>query len=379
MATQEAEEKRNSKLLFIYALKLVIIAAISFAIFLTLEKDVKLQQEYAYIINISGRQRMLSQYIAIAMKEYREAPSESNAKLLEKAIIDMRSTQQFLLSHSELSPVLKSMYFEPKLIAEKVDTYLSVAEKLLKTKNFSEDSLVILKQRHILLHGLDDIVLQYQEEAQEKARKQQKLQLWFLLLIFFLLLLEALFIIFPMFKRLNLYSQLATKDPLTNLYNRRVFFELLKNEHSRCLRYKQCYSVLIVDIDHFKRVNDTYGHPAGDAVIVKVTQKLQEVIRMNDQCGRIGGEEFAVLLVDADAEEAAKAAEKIRLAIENVDIKRAGKIIKVTVSVGVATFVAPADNTAKATIKAETILEYADSALYAAKSAGRNQVNSFCN
>lgn len=160
---------------------------------------------------------------------------------------------------------------------------------------------------------------------------------------------------------------LAATDALTGLMNRRRFFQRLEAEVARAARFSRPLSVAMVDVDHFKRVNDTYGHATGDAVLRAVAQTLREALRAMDAVGRVGGEEFAVLLPETGLEAAAGVLERIRQAVAGLEVMAAdGRQVRVTVSAGVAAW--------QAGEEAEAALRRADAALYAAKSAGRNRV-----
>ena len=166
--------------------------------------------------------------------------------------------------------------------------------------------------------------------------------------------------------------RLSTTDALTGLLNRRAFFEALERERRRAERYGQPLSLAILDLDHFKSVNDEHGHAAGDRVLSATGRLVQQMLRSSDVGGRIGGEEFAFILPATDGDGAIAFAEKIRVAIGacGVDVGEPSRLC-VTASVGVAC--APGHHLA-ATESAITLLAGADAALYAAKRAGRNRV-----
>ncbi len=161
---------------------------------------------------------------------------------------------------------------------------------------------------------------------------------------------------------------LATTDVLTGIANRRHLFELGDQETRRALRYGKPLAVLMIDIDRFKQVNDRWGHPGGDRVIRHVADQLRGLLRAVDRCGRIGGEEFAAILPETDADGAKLVAERLRAAIEASEAVRDddGQAIRHTVSIGIATL-APNDTAFDA------LLQRADRALYRAKGLGRNQ------
>jgi len=142
---------------------------------------------------------------------------------------------------------------------------------------------------------------------------------------------------------------------------------VLKRELARASRSGVPLSVLVLDLDHFKRINDTYGHEGGDAILRKVAQALRENIRSGDVACRMGGEEMIVLLPECDAENAVKRADALRLVIAAGDVLHNGQRIGATASIGVASYPAHGHNT-------QTLVHAADLALYEAKHEGRNCV-----
>ncbi len=158
-------------------------------------------------------------------------------------------------------------------------------------------------------------------------------------------------------------EELAITDRLTGLYNRLKLDEVLNYEIAQTSRYDTPLSIIIIDIDHFKNVNDTYGHQTGDIVLKEVAQILRSCSRTSDTSGRWGGEEFLIILPNTNLTGALEAAEKIRTSIENYPFSVVGKK---TASFGVAEFLVEENE--------DSFIERADQALYRAKSGGRNQV-----
>ncbi len=163
----------------------------------------------------------------------------------------------------------------------------------------------------------------------------------------------------------------ASRDGLTGLYNHRMFYTLLEQERARSDRFGRPLSLLMIDIDHFKRVNDIHGHLTGDAVLKGLSDLLSRQARAIDRVCRYGGEEITVILPETDAPAAVSIAERLRATVEHqpFDIE-GGKTVGITVSIGVATY--PAQG-----ISGEALVSAADSALYAAKQGGRNRVGRY--
>jgi two-component system cell cycle response regulator len=161
----------------------------------------------------------------------------------------------------------------------------------------------------------------------------------------------------------------ATHDALTSLWNRGAILALLESELNRSVRQHSPVSVLLCDVDHFKKVNDSYGHMAGDEVLQEVSVRLQSSVRSHDAVGRYGGEEFLIVLGGCDEHNLRLRAEQLHNAISAVPVVTKEGSLQVSVSVGAITI----DNWSKST-PLEPFLKQADEALYRAKAAGRNQV-----
>ncbi len=167
-------------------------------------------------------------------------------------------------------------------------------------------------------------------------------------------------------ERQDLLEKWATTDPLTGLMNRRHFFELADRELEQTRRSNRPLSFIMLDIDHFKQVNDNYGHLVGDAAIIQLAELLKYQLRKVDFCGRYGGEEFGLCLPDTPIEGALEVAERIRKDVLTLQIdSHNDKMISISISLGIA------ENNQD--VDVEEILKRADKALYAAKDAGRNQ------
>jgi two-component system cell cycle response regulator len=174
---------------------------------------------------------------------------------------------------------------------------------------------------------------------------------------------------------------LADADPLTNTLTRRKYFELAEREFNRARRYSQNLSVIMLDVDEFKKFNDRFGHQVGDLVLKLVTAQCKSSLREQDILGRLGGEEFAVALPDTSLEQAVQVATRLCKLVEDANLEEAGHLfemetgetfdkseLKVTVSVGVAA----CDETCK---NIDGLMDHADRAMYSVKHTGRNRIS----
>lgn len=171
-------------------------------------------------------------------------------------------------------------------------------------------------------------------------------------------------------ERVRLYEMVqetSIVDGLTNIFVRRHFLERMEEELNRANKYNHNLSFIMVDIDHFKKCNDRFGHLVGDVVLKEIADILRINLREVDLVGRYGGEEFSAALPDTGKKEALSVAERIRAAVENTTIRAYDEKINTTISIGLATYPEDADNLLK-------LIECADSALYKAKQEGRNKV-----
>lgn len=175
-------------------------------------------------------------------------------------------------------------------------------------------------------------------------------------------------------KRTNeLLLEISNTDPLTGLYNRRYLMENLDKEFQRIRRKDGTLALIILDLDHFKSINDTYGHQQGDEVLVEVAKLMQGYLRSYDIAARYGGEEFIAVLPESSKAEAMQAAERLRAAVEALGFAgNAGQHIVVTISIGVSVFPSPKVDCI------DSLIRQADEALYRAKRNGRNRVESLC-
>ncbi|OGO17194.1 MAG: hypothetical protein A2Z02_02065 [Chloroflexi bacterium RBG_16_48_7] len=162
-------------------------------------------------------------------------------------------------------------------------------------------------------------------------------------------------------------DELASKDSLTGIYNRRIFMELTEKELTRLKRYDKTFTLIVIDLDEFKRINDTYGHLEGDAVLKKFVEVVDSQIRKSDLFGRVGGEEFCILLVETNLSQGMEIVGRIQQKCRDAEVPtRSGQTIKFSISTGLT-------EVQKTDINLDQIIRRADSALYKAKEGGRDR------
>jgi diguanylate cyclase (GGDEF)-like protein len=162
------------------------------------------------------------------------------------------------------------------------------------------------------------------------------------------------------------------QDSLTGCFNRRHFFELAEQEFQRAVRYHHSLSLILLDIDHFKKFNDTYGHPAGDKILCDLVDACRGTLRSIDIIGRYGGEEFVFLLPETHLQGALKTADRLRQNLMKIKVSIGEAALSVTVSLGAAGYKPDSDEVATL----DQLVRLADESLYDAKAAGRNCVRS---
>ena len=181
----------------------------------------------------------------------------------------------------------------------------------------------------------------------------------------------GIFVFIPMFRRIEHQEQELHKkafiDPLTNCHNRRSFLANAGTAFERSRRYDHTFAVLYIDIDHFKSINDTHGHAVGDEAIKQMTRICEENIRDSDILGRLGGDEFGIILQECGLDYATQTAEKLRACVSDHIIPGETTAIRISISIGAVTIIASDDD-------AFDILKRADKNLYEAKQMGRNLV-----
>lgn len=396
-----------------YIVALSIMALLSTAAFYILKETIKSSQSTGFIVNKSGKQRMLSQHIALDVYRICHQEFESERELEEqKSVLNKHAKEMLainkmlstgILSNGNkvsLSAKIHAMYFGEMQVASRVQMYVHSASAIVNKdtpQEISESKKYIDKHSESLLIDLNKVVSQYQLEGEEKLEDMQQVELFLWIFTIFTLLLEVIIIFQPMVRYLlelsfenekvlkdletkvqlrTLYledantklSHLASHDPLTGLQNRLK----LENSIERAIELHQThnvsYAVIMLDIDWFKNVNDTYGHDVGDTVLIEIANIIKNALREDDKVFRAGGEEFVVLLHSITEKESIKLAEKIRVLVQKHLFRVDDKTFSKTVSSGLYH---------SSLVNAQSVrdvLKLIDIALYESKASGRNRI-----
>jgi diguanylate cyclase (GGDEF)-like protein/PAS domain S-box-containing protein len=396
-----------------YLLAVGIIALLSTGAFYSLQSALEDSENTAYIVNLSGRQRMLSQHIALDVNRiYKQLHTQNPAlvelkRLLTRNISDMETANRELSSGIlannqviDLSEPIRNMYFGEMNLYYRVNAYLELARNILKSDSKAEASIHIEKIDQIsesLLKDLNTVVNQYQKEGEQRLEVIEKMEwlVWSATLI--ALLLEVLFIFRPMvgeviaskkaetsvmknlqelveLRTLKLemankkLKNLAGLDPLTNLRNRLTLEVDIESLIVNYLNNHSDFALCMIDIDWFKKVNDNFGHLAGDYILQELAMLLSQITRDSDQVYRSGGEEFVLILNRINKQEAITKAEQLRKLIEQHHFEYESHPIPMTISIGLYhTSLFPVADV-------HQVLQAADKALYISKNQGRNQL-----
>jgi diguanylate cyclase (GGDEF)-like protein len=365
-----------------YLLALGLIALLTLASHLTLNRVLAEHEGSAAIVNVSGRQRMLSQRIASLAAQYQLGSPTAKGDL-KQAIEEFQTAHEKLLAQSFTPGTgaganpYHAIYFGGAVpLDSEVRAYIELARRISDAPpspmGISGDLAKLLAQaRSPLLYRLHEVVQLHQTDSEAQLARLQLMQRITLLIVLATLAFEALVIFRPMVRRIARDARellhLATVDSLTGALNRASFLQHSQIEIFRAERHGRPLAALMVDADHFKQINDRFGHAGGDAALRALAQTLREATRPSDLVGRLGGEEFAVLLPETPRDAALVLAERLRRSINEMQVNFGGDVIRMTISIGVAS---------RGTFQADiaSLLQDADHALYAAKTGGRNRV-----
>jgi diguanylate cyclase (GGDEF)-like protein len=366
-----------------YLSALLILAVLTICSHLVLDHVLRTNAGSDAVVNMSGRQRMLSQRIASMAAQYRLGDRSARQELLsaadalEAAHDKLLRGDQQNQSRDLYTQQLHALYFggiHP--LDKEVHEYIADARRfaaMSPTDPAAEDMLshIFAESRAPLLVALNQAVQLHQLEGERRLAQLEHLQWVILTIVLLTLMLEALTIFRPMIRRITRYMSevlhLATTDMLTGVPNRRSFYESGAVELARARRYMRPLSLLMIDADNFKQVNDTYGHAAGDEILKALSSTLRSSIRETDVLGRLGGEEFGILMPETTLPHAAGLAERLRIAVAGLSLTFQNRTLCITISVGVT---AVPDGSSGL----DTALSVADNLLYQAKERGRNCV-----
>ena len=381
-----AEGKKYKR---IYLTTFALIALLITASIIIIDYIAAEESHMVEVNDIGGRQRMLSERTVHLLLEY---ASENNAdtrnqivKLIETALQKFDKTHKLLirglLSEDEMvifSDSIDDIFFdEPENLDIKARIFIYNTREVL-AREWSPEliSSYYLKQlreatKQDLHSSLDVLADQYTVNSKARITRLRVIVAILLGGIVAVLGVVGVLVFNPMFKRIESQEQelhkMAFIDPLANCHNRRSFLVNAETAFERSRRYKHTFAILYIDIDHFKDINDNHGHAIGDKTIKQMTQICQNNIRDSDIIGRIGGDEFGIILQECGLEYAIPTAEKLRQRISDHIISCDAGDINFSISVGAATII----DTDK---DIDDILKRADKYLYKAKRTGRNLV-----
>ena len=371
-----------------YVLALALIGAIAATAHVVTGMVIDSQGDNALVVNVSGRQRMLSQRIVLLAQNWAETGDQEAKNALSNAIDSFQTSHERIISghvgvEKSVVPdsVVAIMYDRPHELDKAVRNYVALATTVEERGRDASAELSTLKELIkpaaaediTLLGSLNDVVTGIERMHISQIGRMKNVQNAALLVLALALILEALLIFRPLVRRVNGLTDSLKKasisDPMTNIYNRRGFMASGEQKISNSSHG----AVIILDIDHFKKINALHGHAAGDACIVHTTQVARTVFRLDDTIGRIGGEEFAVVVPGAPEKRALELAEQLREAVEKTpcdtrDVNTEVDCVSFTISVGVCYYEEPRP--------LSELIQHADAALYDAKRDGRNRVQS---
>lgn len=398
-----------------YLLAILLIALLSSITFYIFHLALKANDSRVLVVNISGKQRALSQRIASQSQQYYGYLFDKNAKekarqvesALYESMIEMGNANERLSSGQlsneltiEVSEEIKEFYFGKQQLKSRVDEYLILVDYLLHTKTKGEARVILeelIRTSDAIFPDLNAVATRYQHEEEENLAMIYDLELVAWISTLFILMLEVIFIFQPMankirelfqkvvWNRHNLLQEieirtlslkqvneklahLASHDPLTGLKNRLNLEEELEGLMKHYKIHRLPYAVAMLDIDWFKKINDTYGHDAGDFVLCELAKIFAESVRSQDSVYRSGGEEFVIVFNRITQEQVLEKCEKIRQRIQYHRFMYNNYKFDVTISGGVYHTDIVEINTIQEALK------LADNALYEAKRLGRNKI-----
>jgi len=374
-----------------YITAFVLIAGISIIVHIITSSITQIQQtsiSNSYRVN---QERALVEQISSSAQKHFTLGEQLDLDIMKQAIAKLEDnhtkTDSSLQDSSLLNPksdVLTEIYYEePFFLAQNIKEYIEQARTYTSytaadqsVERIDSYDFVQRKARSLLQPILNKALADYQNEVIMTISFYHVVQLICLLVILIVLLVEAVYIFHPLASKTRIYHNMllkqALEDPLTGLSNRRAFMNRSNAAKKRALRDNEPMIVALTDLDHFKSVNDTYGHDVGDAVLKHFSAVIQKSLRGGDIIGRIGGEEFAVVLPKTNYETGKEALERLCRDVEQnpcpyVSEDGTDELLTYTVSVGFTNLSLNKD------MSIDELLKKADEALYEAKEGGRNR------
>lgn len=339
--------------------------------------------------DIGGRQRMLSERVVHLLLEYAvetDAPARDDIiELINLSLVAFDKTHNLLirghLSNGKtviFSDNIDDIFFgAPEYLDKKARIFIyNTREVLGREWSPILISNYYLKQlreaaKQDLHSSMEILATQYTKNSKVRITRLRMVVAALLGGIVIVVFGVGIFVFIPMFRRIEHQEQELHKkafiDPLTNCHNRRSFLANAGTAFERSRRYNHTFAVLYIDIDHFKSINDTHGHAVGDEAIKQMTRICEENIRDSDILGRLGGDEFGIILQECGLDYATQTAEKLRSCVSDHIIPGDTTAIRISISIGAVTIIASDDD-------AFDILKRADKNLYEAKQMGRNLV-----
>ncbi len=318
------------------------------------------------------RSESLAELIRVLLEQSKE---NFDLSLVTLNLSDPDSEIQRLLCQSGIDPAQSYPNLSFTLTAEKIQSFfrdsaspqLSQYDPLLHGALFPQSSQPIKSVALLLLQHDKRIIgcLNFADTLPDRFSKNTATD-------FLQHLSEVISVCIDMTILREKLRNIGLEDGLTGINNRRFFDQRLPEEISRSQRYQKPLSCLFIDVDHFKNINDTYGHANGDLILKQIASTIRQTLRVTDVVGRYGGEEFTALLTETEETQALEVAERIRQRIENHPPEFPGQKAPVTVSIGVSGLRFPFDHTKSIAEVGASLMATADNALYQAKQAGRN-------
>ena len=373
----------------IYFSSLAAIALLVAASHFVIDSIVSEESLMVDINEIGGRQRMLSERIVHLLLEYavEKDPAERSAvvRLIEQANNAFDRTHNLLI-RGQISPTdaivfednIDNLFFgEPRYLDETARLFVYNTREVLShewsPELISSFYLKELRQaaKASINSGLEELATLYTQNSKARIIRLRIIVAVFLIAAIILVIGIGLFVFEPLFKRISTQEEelrhLAFRDPLTNLLNRRGFFDEAEIQFQQSRESNTRFSVLFLDIDFLKTINDSFGHAMGDNVIVEIARVCLDNLRSDEIAGRIGGDEFGVILPNLSLQSATEVAERLRKAMSDNKIPGISGDMQVSLSIGVAS-VSERDK------NAFELISRADKNLYEAKKTGRNLI-----